>query len=612
MTTEQQPDQRTNELRPEVRKIISSGKRPTVVRSGSRLSVSILTSLSLIFLWLSFTPVELSPVAWIALIPISQLLRLRTLPRFSGLLIWGLSFLWATATLQWMRLGHPTMFLALAALAAYVGLYIPTFIWLGRRSLMAGLPLWISVPVVWTGLEYARAYLLTGFSWYYLGHSQYRWLSLIQISDIVGAYGVSFLIALISGALAQQIPLAWLRRWKLDVEESATDTFSLKPLIVSALLLIGVLTYGTFRKTPPEQFPPGPAMALIQGNFTPELKHDRNEFLTRFRVHDALTAHSVSLQPDVIVWPETMFSWAEKSAAEGVTDEDILSQIPVEELSYYGNQAGVLVEPFRTREVQQRLEEFSQSYGAAIIMGLEANVAEKHDLKTYNAAAFVRPDLGYSGRYDKIHRVIFGEYIPLRSVFPWLSDLTPFGANFGIDAGAEMKMFEYAGFRIVPMICFEDTVPHLTRRMAAQRDSEGRECDVLVNLTNDAWFRGSSELDQHLITGVFRSVETRVPLVRCVNGGISAFIDGNGLVREPDKILVMKEPLEGLHADVSEVKGMRDPSTGAWRRQFNGIIFGQVPLDPRSSLYVQYGDWFAGLCLFAMLAVCVTSFMSKK
>jgi apolipoprotein N-acyltransferase len=262
--------------------------------------------------------------------------------------------------------------------------------------------------------------------------------------------------------------------------------------------------------------------------------------------------------------------------------------------------------------VQQRLEEFSQSYGAAIIMGLEANVAEKHDLKTFNAAAFVRPDLGYSGRYDKIHRVIFGEYIPLRSVFPWLSDLTPFGANFGIDAGTEMKMFEYAEFRIVPMICFEDTVPHLTRRMAAQKDSEGRECDVLVNLTNDAWFRGSSELDQHLITGVFRSVENRVPLVRCVNGGISAFIDGNGLVREPDKILVMKEPLEGLHAEVSEVKGMRDPSTGAWRRQFNGIVFGQVPLDPRSSLYVQYGDWFAGLCLFAMLAACVTSFVLKK
>ena len=312
MTTEQQSDQRTNELRPEVRKIISSGKRPTIVRSGSRLSVSVLTSLSLIFLWLSFTPAELSPLAWIALIPISQLLRLRTLPRFSGLLIWALSILWATATLQWMRLGHPAMFLALVALAAYVGLYIPTFVWLGRRSLMAGLPLWITVPVVWTGLEYARAYLLTGFSWYYLGHSQYRWMSLIQISDIVGAYGVSFLIALISGALAQQIPLAWLRRWKLDVEESATDTFSLRPLVVSALLLIGVLTYGTLRKTPPEQFPPGPAMALIQGNFTPELKHDRNEFLTRFRVHDALTAHSVSLQPDVIVWPKRCFRGQKK------------------------------------------------------------------------------------------------------------------------------------------------------------------------------------------------------------------------------------------------------------------------------------------------------------
>jgi apolipoprotein N-acyltransferase len=103
-----------------------------------------------------------------------------------------------------------------------------------------------------------------------------------------------------------------------------------------------------------------------------------------------------------------------------------------------------------------------------------------------------------------------------------------------------------------------------------------------------------------------------VPLVRCVNGGISAFIDGNGLVREPDKILVMKEPMEGLHAEVSEVKGMRDPSTGAWRRQFNGIIFGQVPLDPRSSLYVQYGDWFAGASLLAMLGFSAASLLTKK
>jgi apolipoprotein N-acyltransferase len=133
--------------------------------------------------------------------------------------------------------------------------------------------------------------------------------------------------------------------------------------------------------------------------------------------------------------------------------------------------------------------------------------------------------------------------------------------------------------------------------MAGQQDSNGKACDVLVNLTNDAWFHGSSELDQHLITAAFRCVETRTPMARCVNGGISAFIDGNGQIREPDQILVMKEPFEGTRPQLTDVKTMRDPATGKWRRQFSGIIFGQVPLDPRTSLYVQYGDWFAGLCL---------------
>jgi apolipoprotein N-acyltransferase len=82
--------------------------------------------------------------------------------------------------------------------------------------------------------------------------------------------------------------------------------------------------------------------------------------------------------------------------------------------------------------------------------------------------------------------------------------------------------------------------------MADRRDASGNAGDLLVNLTNDGWFRGSSELDQHLITATFRCVENRIPMVRSVNGGISAFIDGDGRIREPAKILVMQEPFEGV------------------------------------------------------------------
>ena len=101
-------------------------------------------------------------------------------------------------------------------------------------------------------------------------------------------------------------------------------------------------------------------------------------------------------------------------------------------------------------------------------------------------------------------------------------------------------------------------------------------------------------------------------MVRCVNGGISAFIDGNGQIREPAEIHVMQEPFDGLQVELHPVKGMRDPVTGSWRRQFSGIIFGQAPLDPRESLYVRFGDWFAQLCLLVTVIFVGLSYVRSQ
>lgn len=586
-------------LRPEIRRILASSRVEVAPGTGSIRSVFLVALASACLLWLAFTPVELALVAWLALVPLLQLCRLQSLPRWSFAAIWLAGFLGGIATLQWMRLGHPAMYLALVALAAWVGLFFPVFVLLTRRVVRGGLPLWLAGPIVWTALEYARAHLLTGFSWYYLGHSQYRWTSLIQIADITGAYGVSFIVALVAATLAMQIPSRLLQKIQLDVG-SAADCVSRLPLLATPLVVLTVLVYGAWRQTPPADFPAGPVVSLIQGNFTPELKHDSTLTLTRFRVHNTLMQNAIPLQPDFVVWPETMFPWAERTVADGVSDDDILARIPLDVLREYGNEASLLVEPFRNDEVQKSLTGHAQGVGAALVIGLEAIVAEKTGTKIYNSASFVRPDLGYVARYDKIHRVIFGEYIPLRDLFPWLSELTPFGAGFGINAGSDVQLFQYGRWNAAPLICFEDTVPHLVRRMADQKSPEGLPTDLLINLTNDAWFRGSSELDQHLITAAFRCVENRIPMVRAVNGGISAFIDGNGRIREPDRILRMEEPLQSAPV-FTELKSMRDPQTGRWHRQFSGIISGQVPLDPRTSLYTRFGDVFAGLCLLMTL-----------
>ncbi|MCA9113995.1 MAG: apolipoprotein N-acyltransferase, partial [Planctomycetaceae bacterium] len=225
------------------------------------------------------------------------------------------------------------------------------------------------------------------------------------------------------------------------------------------------------------------------------------------------------------------------------------------------------------------------------------HVADPDGLKRYNSAAFVRPDLGYVGRFDKMHRVVFGEYVPLRSVLPFLQSLTPYNSA-GIDAGTSPKIFDSGGYRYAPLICFEDTIPRLVRQIVNFEPQDAEKPDVLVNLTNDSWFHGSSELDQHLITAAFRCVETRRPMVRAVNGGISAVIDGDGAILEPEK-LIDRDAAERAEMGLLPRTSMRDETTGEFHRQFNGVLIRTVPLDPRTSLYVRWGDWFGNLCLLA-------------
>lgn len=614
MTFEQTEVAADFSLSADVRRIIAGGRSSVVRRVGLIRSVWLLGLLSALLLWSAFTPLELAPAAWFALVPLTLLVRLQSLPHRSFLVLWGCGLVWGVATLQWMRLGHPAMYGALLALSAWIGLTFPLYVSLCRRVTRAGLPLWLSVPLTWTVLEYGRGTLLTGFAWYFLGHTQYRWTVLIQIADVTGAWGVSFVVALFSGVLTLFVPVSLLRRLGLDVLEAGVPEQRrlLMPSIFALTVLAACLVYGWLRVLPPSQFSPGPVVSLIQGNFTPELKHDPQLVLTRFRVHNALMQSSIRLQPDLVVWPETMFPWPERSVAEGVTDQQILAQAPLDVLRDYGNESALLVEPFRNQEVQKSLAGHSQGLGAAIMIGLEALVADHNRTRVFNSAAFVRPDLGYVGRYDKNHRVVFGEYIPLKDLLPWLSELTPFGAGFGIDAGSEVRLFEYGGWRFSPLICFEDTVPGLVRRMAAQRDAAGNPCDVLVNLTNDGWFRGSSELDQHLITAAFRCVENRVPMVRSVNGGISAFIDGDGRIRDPGVIQVLSEPFEGTRPQLTDVEGLRDPATGAWRRQFSGIIHGQVPLDPRTAIYTVWGDWLPQLCVVLTVVLVLTGWKKRS
>jgi apolipoprotein N-acyltransferase len=137
--------------------------------------------------------------------------------------------------------------------------------------------------------------------------------------------------------------------------------------------------------------------------------------------------------------------------------------------------------------------------------------------------------------------------------------------------GVEPAWFRLGRYRLAAAICFEDTVPQVVRRFFSA--SEPGQPDVLLNLSNDGWFRGSSEHDMHLAVSVFRAVENRVPLARAVNTGISAVVDGNGRV------------------------------IAALPKLQEGILTQTIPLDDRVTFYSTWGDWLGMACLAATLAL---------
>jgi apolipoprotein N-acyltransferase len=188
---------------------------------------------------------------------------------------------------------------------------------------------------------------------------------------------------------------------------------------------------------------------------------------------------------------------------------------------------------------------------------------------TFNSAVLFTGEEGRSPQvYDKSHLVIMGEYVPLAEIFPWLRKLVPPGGD--LTAGEISGVFELAesGVRIAPLICFEDSVARVVRR-AAQKLPH-----LLVNLTNDAWFGRSAGAEQHLENARFRAIETRLPLLRATNDGVTALISPRGVVIE--------------QVWDSEFKSYQRP----------GFISGELDLTrPKVTIYTQWGNWIVGVSM---------------
>ncbi len=525
--------------------------------------------LGAMLLWAAFPPLGLAMAAWPAVAVWIWLCRSRpslTAVEYGrwylvGLLHWLL-------VIHWVRLPHWSTWFGWIALSMYLAAYLPVFVALLRVALRLRIPVVCAAPVVWTGLEWLRGHLLTGLSISLLGHTQVGVEPLIQMADVFGAYGVSFLVVLVASCPAQVVhaccpsdsTVRWRRRW--------INASTLGPCGLALLILASAYAYGVWRMERVARWAPVQPenlvrVALIQGSVDTTFS-DEDTTQSTFAEYARLTrtaceasGRSPHDRLDLIIWPESMFAYPWVEVSRPV---EIPADADTDAKTYRSE-----VDRWRKWTLQQT-RDYCASVGVPMLVGAGKLCFGPHPVRRFNSALFFNAQGTMEQSYDKMRPVLFGEYLPLGNLFPWLYRLTPMPN--GLDRGTAPLAIECAGLRFCPCICFENTIPHLLRQQYRQLSAAGKEPDVLVTLTNDGWFWGSSLLDTHLACGIFRAVELRRPMLIAANTGFSAWIDAAGHV-------VRRGP-----------------------RRDQGVVIAQLSKMAVShhSVYLAMGDWPAIFC----------------
>ena len=529
--------------------------------------------LSGVLLYLSFFPVNAGFLAWFALVPLLSLVRANARPRriYFAAFVGGL--VCYVPAIQWMRVAHASMYASWLFLAFCCALFLAMSIWLARRLDRLGVPFWLAVPMAFVAVEYFRYHFPTGytwlegvglrnpigFGWYLLGHTQHDWAALIQVSDMTGVYGVSFLVALVNAAVWLAVErIALVRVWLRDLRPTPPAT--VRPALVTALLLGLAITYGLFRLSH-EPFPEGPRVALIQGNLPQSLKNDGGRDMADH--FGRLSLDAVRSKPDLVVWPETSFAGTWYDFAPGV---DPLT-------------APVDIQRWAKADRTNFAEDMRYAWRTPTLFGL--NTLEWDGggrLWKYNSALLIDRDGTPRGRYDKMHLVPFGEYVPMGQTLPFMSMFTPYEGDYSCKPGENWTRFPLVvgdrTYHFASLICYEDSDATLARHYLRPGEPG---VDFFVNISNDGWFDGTAEHEQHLAICRFRAVETRRSVVRAVNMGVSAIIDPDG------RVVALPGP------------------TWAESKKVEGIVRGPVPLGTGTTLYARFGDWLPVACWLVIL-----------
>ena len=480
-----------------------------------------------IFLALPFLFPILFPLSWVAFVPLFWVLERRGgwmraffLGWLAGAVANLLGFYWIDYTIRvFGGFPHGVSEFIFFVFIAYGALPVALFALLVRLCGFG--PLCLYPALFWVALEFCFPLL---FPWH-LANSQSEFLSFIQTADLVGPYGTSFLLVWLHTVLAAAI-------FAREREGSAY----VRAAVALSALLAAALLYGHWRlRSIESEITAAPALkvAAVQGDINIRHKWDTAYLESNLNSYRELTKEI--RDADLVIWPET--------AVEAWLPENI-RQLPPEILPSLPPNGALI-------------------FGARSFRGNPATA----DVRIFNSAFSADARGRASGVYHKQVLLAFGEYLPFSAVLSKLPGVPPLGDGFTPGDGPRTLDLP-DGTKVAPLICYEDLMPHLARRFVAEKGA-----NLLVNLTNDAWFGDTMAPWQHARLAQWRAIETRRYLVRVTNTGLTSVVNAKG------------EMLESLPLFSS------------------GVLAAEVKVRKGETPYVRFGDWFAWLTVGASAAI---------
>ncbi|MEW6145856.1 MAG: apolipoprotein N-acyltransferase [Thermodesulfobacteriota bacterium] len=487
-------------------------------------------------------------LAWVLLVPLFWAIEQKSakdafkLGLLAGLVSNFTGTYWLIGTLSRFG-GFPIIVsvLFIIVLSAFSGLSYAIFSYIVTKLGFLKRPGVVSallIASVWTSVEYLFPFLFP----YGIANSQADYIPVIQVFDLLGVYLLSFIIVVVNVTL--------LRIIKKFTEGRR---YPVHEIVLSAVLIIATLLYGYYRIAEVDREiaeAPKLRIGMVQANFDFLEKSESQEEVVTER-HKEMSR--VLKSAELIIWPETAIqAWFPTESDYLLVREEM--GVPQMDGKYFivGGMSFTPKEP-------------------------DAEVLTDENLIKYNTAFLTNSDGVIMGRYHKIKLLLFGEYLPFTNLIPALRNISPASGDF--TPGSELNLFEIEekGARIAPIICYEDIIPSFSRRFVE------KGANLIVNITNDAWFGRTVAPYQHLFVSIPRTVETRRYLLRSTNTGISAVIDPVGRVVAKTPIFV-KTDLE------SEV----------------GLMNGEP------TIYTRVGDVFPAACLVFWIGFAVVTKLRRK